>query len=133
MNGSQHRTHLRGYLAARQRFNEEKDDLELVERAAHFMFINRHAYNGLTRYNLLGGINTSYGKYKAPYLPAKEIKACHAVATRCEFAHQSFQSSLDCAGPSDVIFCDPPYEPLEGKKASRLMPLVDLVLKISRP
>ncbi len=105
-----------GYLAARHRFNTEKDDLELVERAAHFMFINRHGYNGLIRYNLSGGINTSYGKYKAPYLPAQEIKACHAVAARCEFAHQSFQSSIDCAGPGDVIFCDPPYEPLEGKK-----------------
>ncbi|HBL7241992.1 TPA: DNA adenine methylase [Serratia marcescens] len=105
-----------GFAAVRQQFNIEKLSMPLVARAAHFIFINRHCFNGLMRYNLAGAINTSYGKYKSPYLPVDEIKACHSVSTRCKFSHQNFQSTIAQAGAGDVVFCDPPYEPLPGKE-----------------
>ncbi|WP_283440088.1 Dam family site-specific DNA-(adenine-N6)-methyltransferase [Serratia sp. CC22-02] len=105
-----------GYAGVRKQFNLEKHNMPLVARAACFVFINRHCFNGLMRYNLAGAINTSYGKYKAPYLPVNEIKECHSVAARCIFTHQHFQETIAEAGAGDVVFCDPPYEPLPGKE-----------------
>ncbi|WP_312329865.1 Dam family site-specific DNA-(adenine-N6)-methyltransferase [Atlantibacter hermannii] len=80
-----------------------------VERAAAFLYLNRHAFNGLTRYNKKGEFNTSYGKYKAPYFPEAELVAFSAMAHLCEFACRSFVDTIRLAGKDDVVFCDPPY------------------------
>ncbi|WP_407227280.1 Dam family site-specific DNA-(adenine-N6)-methyltransferase, partial [Escherichia coli] len=62
-----------GYLAVRNAFNKQVyDDLH---RAAAFLFLNRHCFNGLTRYNQAGEFNVGYGKYKTPYFPLQEMEA----------------------------------------------------------
>ncbi|HBL4900428.1 TPA: Dam family site-specific DNA-(adenine-N6)-methyltransferase, partial [Escherichia coli] len=56
-----------GYLAVRNAFNKQVyDDLH---RAAAFLFLNRHCFNGLTRYNQAGEFNVGYGKYKSTHFP----------------------------------------------------------------
>lgn len=60
------------YYELREQFNNSRDT---VERAALFVYLNRHAFNGLCRYNSKGGFNVPFGKYKAPYFPEAEILA----------------------------------------------------------
>lgn len=48
-----------GYLALRQRFNCSGDQ---AERAALFLYLNRHGFNGLCRYNQQGTFNVPWGK-----------------------------------------------------------------------
>ncbi|BBF62835.1 Dam family site-specific DNA-(adenine-N6)-methyltransferase [Escherichia coli] len=101
-----------GYLAVRNAFNKQVyDDLH---RAAAFLFLNRHCFNGLTRYNQAGEFNVGYGKYKTPYFPLQEMEAFLGAEGRSEFVCGDFAAVIEAAGEGDVIFCDPPYEPLSN-------------------
>lgn len=100
------------YKELREEFNAQR--LAAPERAAAFLFLNRHCFNGLIRYNLDGFFNVGFGKYKAPYFPEEEIKAFKRKAHACVFMNAGFRRTLALAGDGDVVYCDPPYEPLPG-------------------
>lgn len=78
------------------------------------MYLNRHCFNGLTRYNLKGEFNVGFGSYKKPYFPLAEMEAFLMKAPECEFMSGDFCAVINFAGEGDVVFCDPPYEPLPG-------------------
>ena len=100
-----------GYMALRDRLNASS---EMRERAALLLYVNRHAFNGLIRYNSKGGFNVPFGKYKKPYFPLEELRSfyrkTHSTAT--EFVAMDFRSVFACLKPGDVVYCDPPYMPL---------------------
>lgn len=84
-----------------------------IYRAALFLYLNRHGYNGLCRYNQNGRYNVPYGKYKAPYFPELEIRqfAEKANDTKALFLCCSFKNTLNVVSNDSVIYCDPPYLP----------------------
>lgn len=88
-----------------------------VELAACFLYLNRHAYNGICRYNLRGEFNVPYGKYKSPYFPLAEIRAFAVKAKRATFLCTDFTETLELVVPGDVVYCDPPYNPERGKSS----------------
>ena len=100
------------YKELREEFNTQS--LAAPERAAAFLFLNRHCFNGLIRYNQDGAFNVGYGKYKAPYFPEEEIKAFRQKARNCVFMNAGYRRTLSLAGEGDVVYCDPPYEPMPG-------------------
>ncbi|MEG9764232.1 Dam family site-specific DNA-(adenine-N6)-methyltransferase [Enterobacter hormaechei] len=101
-----------GYAEVADDFNGQL--LAGPERAAAFLYLNRHCFNGLIRYNLAGKFNVGWGKYPNPYFPEKEIEAFTALARNCVFMNAGFRRTLSLAGEGDVVYCDPPYEPLPG-------------------
>jgi DNA adenine methylase len=96
------------YYSARNGFNAANDDFI---RAVMFLYLNRHCYNGLCRYNLSGEFNAPYGKYKAPYFPEDEIRQFAEKARNAVFLCLDFEETIEMAGTGDVIYCDPPYIP----------------------
>lgn len=112
MKAFRHLNDAENYTVIREAFNAQR--LDTVERAAAFLYLNRHCFNGLIRYNLDGFFNVGFGKYKAPYFPEEEIKAFKRKAHSCVFMNAGFRRTLALAGDGDVIYCDPPYEPLPG-------------------
>ncbi|EBN1051687.1 Dam family site-specific DNA-(adenine-N6)-methyltransferase [Salmonella enterica] len=100
------------YTVIREAFNTQK--LNATERAAAFLYLNRHCFNGLMRYNLDGFFNVGWGKYKAPYFPEEEIRAFRKKSSACVFMTAGFERTLRLAGDGDVVYCDPPYEPMPG-------------------
>ncbi|WP_318393563.1 Dam family site-specific DNA-(adenine-N6)-methyltransferase [Enterobacter sp.] len=101
-----------GYAAVADEFNEQM--LAGPERAAAFLYLNRHCYNGLIRYNRAGKFNVGWNKNTKPYFPAAEIEAFTALAHNCVFMNAGYRRTLSLAGEGDVVYCDPPYEPLPG-------------------
>lgn len=101
-----------GYFAVRDEFNRQL--ISAPERAAAFLFLNRHCFNGLIRYNRAGEFNVGWGKYPAPYFPENEITAFADMAHNCVFMNAGFRRTLSLAGEGDVVYCDPPYEPMPG-------------------
>lgn len=101
------------FLKVRRIFNERAyDDRHF---AAAFLYLNRHAFNGLVRYNLSGEYNVGYGKYKAPRFPLEEMETFLGAANSTEFVCGDFAGVISQAHDGDVVFCDPPYEPMPGK------------------
>jgi len=97
------------YYRRREEFNKTKDS---VRKAALFIYLNRHGYNGLCRYNSKGGFNVPFGRYKKPYFPADEMFAFHLKSTRACFIHLDFAAVFSNLKQGDVVYCDPPYVPL---------------------
>lgn len=99
------------YYALRERFNTTADTRE---KAALFLYLNKHSYNGLCRYNQRGKFNAPIGRYRQPYFPEKELRAFHDHAVRATFECGRFPDILAAAVPGDVVYCDPPYVPLSA-------------------
>ncbi len=97
------------YYRLREKFNSLDDP---VEKSALFIYLNRHGYNGLCRYNKSGIYNVPFGKYKKPYFPTNEMEAFHVKSRHASFKVQDFAMTLRNARKGDVVYCDPPYVPL---------------------
>ena len=106
--GTDHNQESRFYVL-REQFNNSETP---IERAALFVYLNRHAFNGLCRYNSKGQFNVPFGRYRTPYFPEKEMQAFIKKADRMEIRCGDFQSALAQADNYDTIYCDPPYVPL---------------------
>lgn len=96
------------YYSHRMDFNTTASDP--LHRAAIFLYLNRHGYNGLCRYNQHGHFNVPFGNYKKPYFPEAEIDAFAKKAQHATFICASYEETLDMVTTGDVIYCDPPYD-----------------------
>ncbi len=97
------------YYELRDEFNQSKN---IRRKAALFIYLNRHCYNGLCRYNKSGGFNSPFGRYKQPQLPVDSLRAFAKKSSHAEFQLASFADTMQQAEKGDVIYCDPPYMPL---------------------
>jgi len=93
----------------RAEFNQTTDSRY---KSALFLYLNKHCFNGLCRYNQKGAYNVPFGRYKKPYFPEKEMLSFHQKAQAAVFCHSDFATVMAGAKRGDVIYCDPPYVPL---------------------
>jgi DNA adenine methylase len=97
------------YYRFRAEFNACADTRR---RAALFLYLNRHGYNGLCRYNSQGIFNVPFGSYTKPYFPDHAMLHFYEKSRNVLFVHNDFRKTFLLAKPGDLIYCDPPYVPL---------------------
>ena len=97
------------YYQLRTQFNLSHDP---YERSLLFLYLNRHGYNGLCRYNKSGGYNVPFGSYKHPYFPYEELHYFSQRAQKATFMQGDFETAFAQLQPNDVVYCDPPYSPI---------------------
>ncbi|MDP3558825.1 MAG: Dam family site-specific DNA-(adenine-N6)-methyltransferase [Legionellaceae bacterium] len=100
------------YYALRDAFNQSPP--ASIERACLFIYLNKHGYNGLCRYNSSGKYNVPFGRYTKPYLAIQEMSFFAEKAKRAAFYGTDFREIFKLSVPGDVIYCDPPYIPLSN-------------------
>lgn len=98
------------YYRQRDEFNRTSDSFL---RSILFLYLNRFGYNGLCRYNSKGLFNVPFGAYVKPYFPEAEIRYFSHKAQHASFHCATFQSSFEFASHDSVVYCDPPYAPLQ--------------------
>lgn len=98
------------YYALREAFNQETDPRQ---RACLFLYLNRHGYNGLCRYNSQGKYNVPFGLYARPYFPRQEMELFYQKSSQAVFMQADFRHAFALAKTGDMIYCDPPYSPLQ--------------------
>ncbi|SFC49005.1 Dam family site-specific DNA-(adenine-N6)-methyltransferase [Pragia fontium] len=99
------------YYHRRNRFN---DPLYASHKSELFLYLNRHCYNGMCRYNRKGEFNAPFGKYKSVYFPRRELGLFSEKLQKATLLCGDFERVIDLAGLDDVIYCDPPYIPVSG-------------------
>lgn len=102
-------------------FYQYRDIFNTTTDARHkailFIYLNRHCFNGLTRYNKKGHFNVPFGKYTSPYFPRKEMENFKEVfkqkksvrITSYDFAADELYQNVDS---DTVVYFDPPYLPI---------------------
>ena len=85
-----------------------------LDRAVRTLFLNKTGFNGLYRQNKKGEFNVPWGhKAKCPALYDRENllnvsqRLQNVSLTACDF-----EQTIALAGDGDVVYCDPPYEPI---------------------
>lgn len=99
------------FHSLRTEFNTTKDPRL---KSGLFIYLNRHCFNGLMRYNQSGLFNTSFGDYKKPYFPEQEMRLFASKSSNARISCLDYVQSMEQAVPGDVIYCDPPYVPLSA-------------------
>lgn len=97
------------FYRLRAKFNQSTD---LFERSALFIYLNKHGFNGLCRYNKRGEFNVPFGRHNAPYFAAQEMWLFAEKAQNATFTCADFAIVMQKSASGDVIYCDPPYVPL---------------------
>ena len=97
----------RSYYAIRK---QRLSDLNAVDAAARFIFLNRFCFNGLYRTNEAGRFNVPYGSSGTGRLPTGEQLRSVAGALRsCTIRRADFEETLQGTKPGDFVYLDPPY------------------------
>ncbi|QIQ20609.1 Dam family site-specific DNA-(adenine-N6)-methyltransferase [Zophobihabitans entericus] len=97
------------FYELRDLFNQSDSE---YQRSLLFLYLNRHCYNGLCRYNSSGEFNVPFGQYKKIYFPESEIHYFAEKAKNAQFICTSYEKAMKKARTGSVVYCDPPYEPL---------------------
>ena len=99
------------YYKFRERFNSLND---IYEKSCLFLYLNRHGYNGLVRYNSQGRYNVPFGRYKKPYFPFKELVFFYTKSKKITFTSLDFKKIMSRARRGNIVYADPPYIPLNS-------------------
>lgn len=84
-----------------------------VQRAARFIFLNHTCYNGLYRVNRRGQFNVPMGRHRNPTIRNVEnLRAVGDALQDVSLLVDDFERCLELAQPGDLIYLDPPYQPL---------------------
>ena len=88
--------------------------LNLFERAAQFIYLNKTCFRGLFRVNGSGGFNVPYGAYNRRYYDAENLEAVSFVLADAEIKSGDFEFGIDGINDRDFVYFDPPYYKLGG-------------------
>lgn len=103
------------YYQQRAIFNKRPylGEFDPVEEAALLLYLNRTCYNGLYRQNSNGGFNVPIGRYANPdWVQEERIRKASRVLKNTEIFNRDFEYVVEAAEPGDLVYFDPPYEPM---------------------
>jgi DNA adenine methylase len=106
------------YYDARDRFNElhkldERSPEEQIEEASLMLYLNRTGYNGLYRENQSGGFNVPFGRHTNPdFIRERQVRKASGILDDIEIYNRDFDYLVDHADEGDLVYLDPPYEPV---------------------
>ena len=125
------------YIKRRKEFNDVKKELQNTSlkpeekgqkkrtKSALFIYLNRHCFNGLCRYNNKGEFNVPFGQFKKIYFPRKEMENFHKkskdtkkVIFKCMDFEEVLTYAVQDTTTKSVVYADPPYVPLEAQTSN---------------
>lgn len=103
------------YIEFRDEFNST--DIKDMRRSLLFIYLNRHCFNGLCRYNKSGGFNVPFGKYDVVGFPKENLIKAIKKLNNVTILNSTFEEVLKMATTGDTVYCDPPYVPISETAA----------------
>ncbi len=88
-------------------------DLDRVEQAARFIYLNRTCYNGLYRVNSRGQFNVPMGRYARPLIVnADNLRNLRIWLRGVHLRTTGFERIVEQVRSGDFVYLDPAYHPL---------------------
>jgi len=82
----------------------------LAARAARFIFLNHHSFNGIYRVNRQGKYNVPFGHRPRLYSPSlSTLAAAASKLSSARLTSGDFAEKLSIVQRRDLVFLDPPY------------------------
>lgn len=102
------------YYEKRNHFNKlKKENIQNINLAALFIFINRTCFNGLYRVNKAGEYNVPIGSYKKPTIcDVDNLKKVSKAFSHVSILCGDYRMSTDFIDAHTFVYFDPPYRPL---------------------
>ena len=104
---------LRGWSTSSTAYYEQRarDETQLdpVERAARFLYLNRLCFNGLYRTNRAGRFNVPFGDRSGAMPSEGHLYRCSVALRSAELRSGDFEVTVTDCGRGDLIYLDPPY------------------------
>jgi DNA adenine methylase len=89
--------------------SQRPETLAEVDRAARFIYLNRHCFNGVYRTNRSGHFNVPLGSRLGVIPNEDHFKRCARALRSAELMSGDFQSVLQRVTKGDFVYLDPPY------------------------
>lgn len=91
-----------------------------VSRAARFIYLNKCGFNGLHRVNRRGFFNVPFGSnYGADFVNESNLRSVSQFLAAkvngmptLKLVSGDYRETLNSAMEGDLVYCDPPYDPL---------------------
>lgn len=103
------------YYWIRKEYNSMSENNKIsVLGSAYFLFLNKTCFRGLYRVGP-NGFNVPYGHYNNPAVyDIDTLKTISNLIKDVNFIHASFEISMLNINKGDMVYCDPPYVPLNA-------------------
>ena len=89
---------------------QDPASLSALHRAARFVYLNRHCFNGIYRTNTRGQFNVPFGGHKPGVVPPVEsFRKCAQLLARVKLRACDFGHVLRDTRKGDFVYLDPPY------------------------
>ena len=88
-----------------------------IEKVSRLIFLNRTCFNGLYRVNKKGRFNVPLGRYTNPNIVNKEnLTAVSKIlhSEKIKISCRGFEAVLDDVKKDDLVYFDPPYQPISS-------------------
>ena len=103
------------YYEKREEYNSLKINSEVnnIEKAILFIFLNKTCFNGLYRVNKKGEFNVPMGAYKKPKICDEEnLKNVSLTLRNVKIVYADYRKSEKFIDGKTFVYIDPPYRPL---------------------
>lgn len=88
-------------------------ELDPIQRAARFIYLNKSCFNGLYRVNRQGQFNTPFGgKTDVKLLDARNLRMASKLLQDTEIICGDYKDVLPMLKEGDFVYLDPPYVPI---------------------
>lgn len=94
--------------------SQDPFSMELHQRAATFIYLNKTGFRGLFRVNAQGKFNVPYGAYNRRYFDPDNLRRVSQALKNVKLLSTDFELALSDVTRSDFIYFDPPYHPIGG-------------------
>lgn len=107
--------HLAAYSSSRETYlrvrAQAPAELSSTQRAARFIYLNRHCFNGLFRTNRKGQFNVPYAPCKTGAIPDRDhLRRAASLLKNAVILHGDFEKVVTkVTKPGDFVYMDPPF------------------------
>ena len=95
----------------------KQEPKQQIEKVSRLIFLNRTCFNGLYRVNKKGQFNVPLGRYTNPNIVNKEnLTAVSKIlhSEKIKISCRGFEAVLDDVEKGDLVYFDPPYQPISS-------------------